>query len=512
MPTPIHEQAAIRALLANLTVPNGTQGKSRMNEVRASGFKIESQHLPDDMPFERTYLDTLWAVDTAGDVPYEDTMLVLMKLKHPELDAAAWSKHVWEHATEDRSVRVFVANLAEKIASDELMADAQEFTSIVNSPSGTASERFNKAMAKLRKQRIGVVAQSPLSNVDRLDQFIERLIWRAERANRGLAVGVQMPFYDLRQAVPLLDKTEVALWTAPTKSGKTTFACEIAEVNAWEYGIPMLVMPRETNNDSMQARQIAKHLLIPTYAMKRIVKIEGGDQEETEYRLMVDPREDRWKKMLGGFRDQIIRFERQKAPVIFMPCAGWPNWMMENAIANFVDWCKAQGYESHGIIIDYLQKMNTNGGDERQSIVNNAEAVKVWADTYQTHITLFAQNDIAAKGAGKAMRENKVHGSQAPMHKAQVIVTINTKKPVGDFEVPVSSTDFDPATGELTIARNALGHERIWQKPGIGNDREVSLRVEMANDDQPTDCKVWVEWPLFRPEDVNAPTDADNER
>lgn len=453
-----------------------TGEKDRMYELP---FPLESKHLPADMKFERAYLDVLWEFHSYGDPPVPDSVYHNLTMKGVEITKQEYQDWLKENQTTHSVIRTSVAALVRYINDQILLNNWESALQEIARREGTAQERFHKAIELIGDQFITDDASGGMQrNLDRLADTIEEINRRWERRQRGESPGMMMPFYGLRQLVPVLEEGDISVWAGETKMGKTTLGMEIAEVNAWQFRNPILYIHYETSPWKLQLRQIARYGFVPSGLMA------SGQ---------INSKDPMIKAVIDDVEDFIAFNEANGAPIIHLYCPGWSNAKVGQVIRLFVASMRAQGYSTPGVIIDYLLKMEDVHSDQRITLARNTETVKTWAATQDIHIALLTQTGIGSTNSGMF-----TFGASETMMKVQVACQIIREESHETIMVD---------DGQGGIAKDALGRDRYWQQAGRHWSRDFTVRVALANDDQPGDVTVWLEGPFYRFTDISAPRD-----
>lgn len=461
MSTPVHIQNAIYALLAALTGPN-----NRLMEMDGG---IKPEHLPDDMPFAKKYLQVLWEIALHGGSPTKEAVLHGLSIRCPDVpDLPGQMDTLMQNRTEDThvgSLSWFVKDYLNQQIANTGWDNAMR---IINKPEGTLTERWAEAKQYIDEKLIQSHQQSRMSSQQVLESYLETLRMYRDRALSGLSVGPELPYESLKELVPILKPTEMMLLTAPTGTGKTTIAMDIAEHNAHKADVPVLYIALETDADRFQQRMIAKHLLIP------INYQESGN---------IDPDQTPWKELFDTERQRLEQVEHEKSPLIWEFCAGAKNSDIERSIYMFSEVCK--GMRKPGeVIIDYLQKMQMlPGKDERQSWSEDSEFVKTCAERYKVHITLLSQESESKDGRASSF------GTNAPKHKAQLHISI-----VRDMDAKENLIVPGKGGGQAVDQR---GNPRFYHKKGEVDSKAI-LRVEKQNNGPTGEGATRIENSFFR--------------
>lgn len=462
-------QATIRGLLANLT--GDVDRTFEMNP------RITSEQLPQDMPFEKAYLEMLETISRTRSAPTVENVRMGLRLKFNDANVDQRIDEILSHRTPMADVKL-QSHMAARYLNEQKLREAHALLQDAQKPVGTPQERFEEFRKRVQAGFIGQRNEGLLTSLERLEWHTDFMARQAERKQKGLALGCQMPFRALQKKIPLLNPGDLSLWTAMPKSNKTTLATEIAEKNAWVHGVPMLVLLYETPKVVLQNRQYARHLLIPSDVFNK---------------GFFDPRQKKYGEMVQRLQDKIRTDESERAYIIYQHCAGWSNAEVETAIEAFVQMCENDGYDFYGIVIDYLNKMEWGKLGQRESLVQNTEAVKVWCERYNAHIFLFAQEDM-----NNPHPEHLPFGSQEPVHKAQVHIAMVRAEPTEDYPLLVVNDQ-----GEEVQGKDALGNLRFWHRETDRWDSRVKLEIAHANDSANGEIEVMLENALFRWQEVD---------
>ena len=464
--TDIHVQRNFEALLAGLTC-----SRNRLMEMH---YTFRPEDVPANLPFHRAWLDVLWTIQQTGGIPTWDNVALGLNMKYPNFkDAEQQIQEVcnyWGIGGDIASPSYF---LWEWMDQQRVSVGINEALKIFNSGIGSIDERFRQAVDHINRSHMERSKSRPVGSIERFDNYIDVLRKRRDMMLEGKQLGAILPVSGLRNLAPILLPGELLVYSGPSGAGKSTIAVAQAEMNAWgdllahhpdpdvKGGVPVLLIHLETSHNSLQERQLARHLCIPT----KFSKTSGFDPDSPE-----------WRPILDKFRNDLLTFETQLAPIIYYHAPGASNHELESAIYLFSESCRANGQVGE-VIVDYAQKMQShNNLSSQENIAHNIEFLKSSAEIYQTHITTFSQEND----------DGKTYGSKQVIHKAQLWIQIQRYKA-------------EQSMVRLGV-KDAMNQPRMWHKENHWH-AETTFNIEKANDDEPGSAKAWIEGAMYLIED-----------
>lgn len=441
-----------QALLASLT----DNERTRMMEM---GGAILPKHLPKDMPFERIYLQALWDIHKDAGIPSRESLIMRIGLKHPEMeDLAQQVDQIISMKPEHTNISSIAVPLIDRMNAEIVSSGLEQAIKKMNTPIGLASERWQEVMNNINHELIAARRGQMVTQIQAFDMYLESLERMYARTQSGFSVGAVMPYASVQEYISGFMPGEMCLITGKEGRGKSTFAADIAEKNAYNHNVPVLYLPYETSMVRFQQRAVAKHLGIP-------IKYQMSGQ--------MNPKADPWQSLFSERRETVMQLERDMAPLLWQPCAKWSISEIENTIYIFSEMCKTWGKPGL-VVVDYLQKMpNFPYMDKRESYGENAEALKSAAEINEVSLILLSQeSENAADG------QSRSYGSQEPKQKAQMHLSIVRTEAEND-KIRKNKLDY-------------FGEQRYWHRAGDW-DSLTTLSIQKGNMDRKGEPAVYVE-------------------
>lgn len=257
----------------------------------------------------------------------------------------------------------------------------------------------------------------------------------------------------------------------------TTMVMEMADYNANENDIDVLVLLLETSPTTIEERFLARELLIPGKSLRDGAVNLNSPQFKARYDAYKGRQREQWatkgriylEYVAGSKLSEIttkIRIHKRLADARNRPLL---------------------------VIVDYLQRIQkASNKTEVEAIAMISNFIKDLAVRYHCHIMLLSQESFS--GNNREQGDSRAHGSNTPIFVAQVHIAMRVLNAVEDVV-------YTNADGEIQL--NAVGQKRMWQIAGK-QKRQSMVRYDIlrANDNDTAQAYVMVENPLFLMYDV----------
>ena len=521
-----YDRKTIRTLLANLMGEN-----NRLFEMGSA--TIGPEHIPSDMPREKLLLDLIYRY---AQLPTREVLLghMLHQTKENQHeDIKKWFEQIVP--TADRAVAPLCYPLLYRLDQIKLQEGLQHAQKRVESGEEMTIVYRDVVDAIADARPTGADSTKRMTQTERFEFYLAQQAKRAankERYSKGLTWFTP----SLNYLVPVVRYSDLILFTAQTKFGKSTVSSVMAEDIAWRQGYDVLFLQIETDHESFQERQIARLLNIPI-KYQRMPFVNAKNAAPKAYRQDGTPTS--FAQLYAEMEKYLKDTAEQRGEIIYVHC---PQWGISD-IRNRVDLERRLSTKRGRrlvVILDYLSAMPLPIGkgkyerDALNELINDIKAIpESYAESeWPIHFILLDQERNAEdetvstepEEIMKKMKSVRSKGTAAGATRAQVQISL--QRPVASTSEMVFATKFYPIGEEIPLKMknemmegeprpvvnedaeiigynvkyrtvNALGMDRYYHR--IGQPSGFCwLFVPRANDGQPGWVCISIENELFK--------------
>lgn len=492
--TEAHVISTVHALLGNLMGP-----QNRLFEM--GEWSIQPQDLPDDLTFEKQVLELIYKYP---ECPERATILNHLLLNAPETAQEAISKRFEAiQGTSDRAIPPLAFPLkhwGERRHMEQAIEYGARKLSENRADNALVYKEIVDRMVDARPASADRAQR--VTNLERIDQWAKNQ--RARRDGKSFAAGPRWPFKALNVLLPVMRASDLCGIYAQTKTGKSTLLSVFAEFWAWQEGFDVLKLNFETDHESFQERQFARHLLIPI-RFQRNARIWDIDNDKPDFflpdRSPISP-----KALFQQFRSHVEKNGQERGEVIEIHCPTWTIAEMRNAI-DLQRRLSMQRGRRLIVIIDHLQAIPRRDeyGKTNEVLEDYYNQIKQIPESYSNSewpVYTFlidqernAEDEKVPTDPAKIMERLKSirsRGTSGGSIRSQIQLSL--QRPLAENDSPVQTADKD---GVMHMAVDALGNERYYSREGQAAG-DCWLFVVRANDGSPGWVNMRIENELYR--------------
>jgi hypothetical protein len=490
----------IQTLLGNiLDVPNRFYDQG--------GAMLTPEQLPDDMPFERRVYETIFL-----DPPRADRQTVMLKV----LAATAEKDHEAVRqqfetlqSTPDGEVSHLAAALNFALNRQRMSAAVKSIEERLESGEMDLGDIYRQGLEDIMAARPDDADSARrMTQVERFEDYLAKRKRRREERAKGIVRELAWPFPSLNYLVPVVRYSDLVVLTAQTKAGKSTLQSIMSEYWAWQQGFDVLVLQWETDHESFQERQVARHLNIP-------IRYQRGDlvNEEDERLLAYRPDGVRvsFKSLFDWFGNKLKKKALEDGECIYFHCPKWSVQQARVAIA-IQRRLSAKRGRTLVVVMDHLTAIPKPKGyrEDRTALEDLFNDIKTIPEEFaETDNPIYcflldqeknAEDETVPDDPAKIMEKLKnIRSRGTAMGAIRAQIQLSLQRPIAQFEAPVIYEYIDKETGEKKQyqALDALGNKRFYHLPGQQSGFSW-IFVTRANDGTPGWVDVRIENELFR--------------
>jgi hypothetical protein len=307
--------------------------------------------------------------------------------------------------------------------------------------------------------------------------------------------------------LPVMRASDLCQIFAQPKAGKSTLLSVCAEFWAWTEGFDVLKLNFETDHESFQERQFARHMLVPI-RYQRNPKIFDPDNDKEVF-FLPDGRPISPKILFNHFRGMVEKMGNDKGEIIEIHCPLWTISEMKNAV-DIQRRLSMKRERKLIVIIDHLQAMPKGDayGKTNELLEDYINQIKEIPETYANSdwpVYTFlidqernSEDETVPDEPEKIMKKLKgirSRGTSGGAIRSQIQLSLQRPLATSDTEVRVGNA----------IAVDALGNDRYFSREGQA-DGYCWLFVVRANDGSPGWVDLRIENELYRIDEAERQT------
>jgi hypothetical protein len=402
-----------------------------------------------------------------------------------------------EYATGD-DVRNIAGRWRRWNETQKLERAAEKMSAIASRPGGKTAAELGQQMFKVLAEAVPTTGRVNNLTPDDVDEVVDAAGQRVyERFTRGEVVAPTFPWPELNKLITSLNPGDPVLWTATTKSGKSTLAQFLAEHWAWDQGYYVISLEKETSPLIYGWRRMARLIGLPTWVFKDVVRLKTQKSE-----IVLPPAYRGAKEWAHVFaRYDAIKQARQEKKGGVLVHINAPGITPERFFTGeFSAHCENAARMGMEVIVidDYLQKFDWShlAREERAGLAKTAATVKNEIQRAGCYAMIFAQEQII-KDQKTGVIERVPFGSREAQKVFQAHLSLQRKQAERDEPVMWIGSQQEK---HLT---NALGQLRYYARANKGFSAESVIEVVVANDGTPGKFTTMIEGSLFTTHDVH---------
>ncbi len=490
----------VRSLLGNLMGE-----KSRLFEM--GEFVVNPQDLPADMGFERQVLELIFKY---ADTPQPATILnhLLLNAK-PEQHEKIKADFNLLQATDDRAIRPLAYPLKHWAERRDMEAAVEYAERKLGENRADNAGVFKEILDRMVDSKPSSADKAKrVTNLERIDEYAKKQDDRLH--GKATASGPRWPWKALNLLIPVWRASDLVQMFAQTKMGKSTLLSVAAEGFAWDQGFDVFKLNFETDHESFQERQFARHLLMPIQ-YQRNPKI-FNPKDDTPRLFLPNSQKTSSQQLFGQFREYVKGKADDMGQVVELHCPRYSIAEMKNAIDMERRLSMKRGRKLI-VIIDHLQAIPRNAafGKDNEVLEDYINEIKGIPETYaETEWPVYTilidqersnEDDVVPDDPEKIMKKLKSirsRGTSAGSIRSQIQISL--QRPIASNDAPV----WVPGEHGLQ-ALDSLGNPRWYHRMGQA-DGYCWLFVVRANEGSSGWVDVRIENELYRVEEADRQT------